>query len=231
MGACLNRRCPFFLKSKTAFLNFKNVIMNTSKFTLTFLLIVMTFGISNGQFGVRAGANLASLKIKVDFLGTSLSISTDDKLGGHIGAYYKEKINDKFLIKPSLLFTTGGGKVVDEFSGESSSVSSTYLGVPIDFMYTAPVGDNTLSLGGGPFVGYLLSSSSDDGSDEDQFATLDYGLNISLHFQIKSFGIGFTQGIGLANVIPQEVVSSPLFDDIGASANTRVTSLFITYDL
>lgn len=208
--------------------------MKTSKLLFTFLIIVMTVGTSMGQFGVRAGANLASLKVKVDFLGTALSITTDDKLGGHIGAFYKSKINEKFTIKPSLIFTTGGGKVVDDFTGESNSISSTYLGIPVDFMYTSHVGDNTLSLGGGPFMGYLLSSSdsANSSSDEAAFSTLDYGLNISFHFQMKQFGIGLTYGIGLANVVPgDDVTTSSIFGDIGTTANTRIVSLFFTYDI
>jgi len=202
--------------------------MHRLKVTFTILFIAMSFGILNGQIGVRAGANLASLKIKVNFLGTSLAVTTDEKLGGHIGAYYKKAIDDKFSIRPNLIFTTGGGKIDDDFSGESSSISASYLGLPIDFMYTVPAGSNSLSLVGGPFLGFLLSSSTDDGSDEDEFNAMDFGLNFGLQFHVKSFGIGVSYGIGLANVIPEEDASD-LF--AGAEANTKVISLYFTYDL
>jgi len=160
--------------------------MNYLKTTLTIIIIGMALSIANGQVGVRAGVNLASLKVKAEFFGTTFSESTDKKLGGHIGVYYKTAMNEKFSIRTNLLFTTGGGKVTDDFSGESNSVSASYLGVPIDIMYTVPVGENSLSLVGGPFIGYLLSSSSDDGtSDEDEFSSIDYGINVGLQFHVK----------------------------------------------
>ena len=204
--------------------------MNNLKTLVTIFLIGMAMNVANGQFGVRAGANLASLKVKVDFLGTSLAVETDDKLGGHIGVYYKTAMTESVTIRTNLIYTTGGGKVNDETTGESNSVNASYLGIPIDVMYAVPVGENSLSLMGGPFFGYLLSSSSDEGSsDEDEFSSVDYGLNFGLQFQIKELGIGLTYGLGLANVIPDEVTSTDFFE--GASANTRILSLFFTYDL
>ena len=192
---------------------------------------MLTFfaGASYGQFGVRAGGNLASLKIKVDFLGTSLSVNTDDKLGGHIGVYYKEKIGEKFTLRPNLIFTTAGGKATDETTGESSNLNATYLGIPVDFLYSSPVGENSsFALLGGPFVGYLLSSSADEGGEDDAFKSLDYGLNFGVQFQANKIGVGLTYGLGLANIVP-ETEANILFAD--ASASTRIISLFLTYDI
>lgn len=206
--------------------------MNRLKTTLTFLIIIMTLGISNAQFGVRAGVNLASLKIKADFFGASFVINTDTKIGGHIGAFYREEVNEKFSIRPNLIFTTGGGKVEDASTGESNSINISYLGLPIDFMYTLPAGENSFSLMGGPFFGYLLSTSTNEGSVEEGegFTSLDYGINIGVQFQIKSFGIGLTYGLGLANIAPEEEINSQFFE-ANTSASTKVTSIFFTYDL
>lgn len=204
--------------------------MNTIKTTLTLLLMVTAIGISHGQFGVRGGLNLASLNIKANVFGLSVSESTDSKVGGQIGAYYKSELSEKVFIRPNLLFTTGGGKIVDEITEESSSVSATYLGLPIDFMYSAPVGSNSLSLIGGPYLGYLLSSSTSDGGDnEDQFSSMDYGINFGLQYNVKKLGIGLTYSIGLANVIPEEDLASAFFGDVTAS--TRIVSFYFTYDL
>jgi hypothetical protein len=203
--------------------------MNKLKLPFTFLLILLTIGVSYGQSGVRAGVNLASLRMKTDFFGSSFSITTDDKLGGQFGVYYRTTINEKFSIRPNLVFTTGGGTIKDETSGESNSVSSSYLGLPIDFLYTVPAGSNTLSLVGGPFLGYLLSSSSEQGTGEDEFSSLDYGLHFGLQYHIKSFGIGLSYSWGMANVIPEEVTGDPFFE--GFTAQTRAISLYFTYDL
>ncbi len=202
--------------------------MNRLKLIFTVLFIAMTFGVVNGQVGVRLGANLASLKVKVNFLGSSFAINTDEKLGGHFGVYYKKAINEKFSIRPNLIFTTGGGKFNDETTGESSNLNASYLGLPVDFMYTVPAGSNSFSLVGGPFLGFLLSSSSDESSDEDELSAMDFGLNLGFQFNVKSFGVGLSYGIGLANVIPEEEVTA-FFS--GAEANTKVISLYFTYDL
>ena len=203
--------------------------MNRIKTTFTLLLIVLTIGVSNAQFGVRAGLNLASLKVKANLFGLPIAVSTDDKVGGHIGAYYKSKLSEKLSIRPNLIFTTGGGKAVDDTTGESNSVSASYLGLPIDFMYTVPAGSNSLSLIGGPYLGYLLSSSSDEGSDEDEFTSTDIGLNFGLQFNVKKLGIGIVYGIGLTNVLPEIDTGTSFFGD--ASANTRIFSFYVTYDL
>ena len=207
--------------------------MNTTKYLrilFALFLIGMVTNFSYGQAGIRAGLNMASLKIKLDFFGTSLSESTDRKLGGQIGVYYRTEMTEKFSIRTNLLFSSGGGKVEDPSTMESSSVSASYLMVPVDFMYSAPVGKNSLSLLGGPFVGYLLSSTSSEGSsEEDEFRSIDYGINLGFHFQVDAFGVGLTYGLGLANVIPSEAPTSSFFGDV--KANSDIFSLYFTYDL
>lgn len=204
-------------------------MINRLKITLTFLLVVMTIGITKGQFGVRTGLNLASLKIKVNVFGLPVSVSTDDKIGGHFGVYYKSQVSENLTIRPNLLFTTAGGNIEDETTGESEGVSASYLALPVDLMYSVPVGDNSLSLVGGPYLGFLLSSSTDDGSDEDEFASTDYGINLGIQFNVNEIGIGLSYGIGMANVIPEEDVTSSFLGE--SSANTRVVSIYFTYDL
>ena len=203
--------------------------MNVSKFTFTFLLVIMTYGISSGQYGLRVGANLANLKITNESPLSSFFATSSDKLCGHIGAYYREEINDKFSIRPNLLITAGGSNLTSSFTMGLASVSTIYLGLPLDFMFHIPVGENTLSLVGGPFVGYLLSYSSEVSDEEDEFKNVDYGLNLGLHFQFKSFGIGFSYGIGLANVARESEFPNQLFGE--TNVNTRAFSLFFTHDL
>lgn len=203
--------------------------MNRLSVLMTGLMMCTMIHMSNGQAGLRAGVNMASLKISVDFFGVPFNVTTDDKFGGHFGAFYKSKISERLTIRPNLLFTTGGGQAEDETTGETSSVSATYLGVPIDLMYSTPVGENTLSFVGGPYIGYLLSSSSDEDSGEDEFASMDYGINFGAEFQVNKVGIGLSYGIGLANVVPSETTELSFFAN--SSAKTRVVSLYVTYDL
>ena len=203
--------------------------MKYSRKIFTLLFITMVFNFANGQAGVRAGVNMASLKIKIGFFGAAVTESSDNTFGGHIGVFYRAKITEKLSIRPNLLFTTGGGKVDDPTTGELVTVNASYLQVPVDLMYSIPVGKNSLSVLGGPFIGYLLSSSSSEGSsEEDEFTSTDYGINMGLHFQIKAIGIGFTYGLGLSNVVPEEVDTSGFFGNV--SANSRIFSLYFTYN-
>ncbi len=203
--------------------------MNTSKITLVFLFIVMNYSISNGQYGVRVGANLANLNIKNESLVSTFTTDSENIFCGHIGAFYRQELNEKFSIRPNLLITSGGADLNSLFTSGSTKVSAIYLGLPIDFMFHIPIGENTLSLVGGPFTGYLLSSSKESSGVENEFKTLDYGLNLGFHFQIKSFGIGFSYGIGLVNVALEGELGNRLFGN--GNAYTRTSSLFLTYEL
>lgn len=193
---------------------------------LALFIIVAFTNQAEAQLEARAGLVLA--KIKTSFLG--VSASSDTRLGVQLGATYNKAINDKFSFRPGLMYTMKGGSGEDD-NGDDGGGTLGYVGVPLDFVYSTQISENTLSFHAGPYIDYLLHAS--DGAKEFLNST-DFGLNIGAGYDLGQIGFGVNFSTGLSNTSNIEIDDSAGggFIDFGdISSKNNFTSLYVTYNL
>ncbi len=192
---------------------------------LALFIIVSFSNQAEAQLEARAGLVLA--KIKSSFLG--ISASSDSRIGAQIGATYNKGINDNFSFRPGLMYTMKGGSGEDD-SGESAGGTLGYVGIPLDFVYSTPINENTLSFHAGPYIDYLLHAS--DGA-KDVLNSTDFGINIGAGFDLGQIGFGVNFSTGLSNTSNIEIEDGTGgFIDLGdISSKNKFTSLYVTYNL
>ncbi|MEO5782626.1 MAG: porin family protein [Ginsengibacter sp.] len=119
------------------------------------MAIVAISTTSFAQFGIQAGATIATIKEKNDFPG-STSSSTSSKVGFTVGVIMDVPISNNFIFQPGLNFTQKGGKVTDKSGNETDEVkiNLNYLEIPLNVIYKAAGG---FFVGAGPGLGYAIS--------------------------------------------------------------------------
>ena len=170
---------------------------------LLLLVAVATFGFSNLnaqdiKFGVKAGANLASLNGDLEDLKSKFSF--------HIGGVVEIPITDKFSFQPELLYSSQGAEYDDglDFGGISlnAKINLDYLNIPLMAKYYVI---ENLGLEFGPLVGFLISAEEDyDGETEDlkyNLKSIYFGLAAGASYNLD-FGLNFglRYNLGLANI-------------------------------
>lgn len=183
---------------------------------LTLLVAICAFTfVSNAQFGLRGGLNLANQTFDVD----GVSISPESTIGFQIGATYTSALNENIMLRPGLLLSTKGSKI--EFLGEESTSTFTYLEIPVDFVYNTGM----IGIHAGPYLGFLLAADNEGNDIKDEAESLDFGLNIGASYNFtEKIGLGLNYGLGLANLSKEDGDEAP-------TINNRVFSLFVTYAL
>lgn len=163
---------------------------------LVFLAAIAVFGLTLSQaqtsFGVKAGANFASLN------GDDAD-DVDGQTTIHIGGVANIGITEFISVQPELLYSRQGFKD-DDFD---ITVFLDYITVPImaDFKVT-----EGLSLQGGPQIGFNINSiieDDDSGGEEDldNVEGLDLGLGLGAQYRLP-MGLFFQARYvaGLSNV-------------------------------
>ena len=187
------------------------------------LFIVVAFtNQANAQLEARAGLVLA--KIKSGFFG--VTTSSDARIGAQLGVTYDKSINDNISFRPGLMYTMKGGSGDDD-SGGSEGGTLGYIGIPLDFVYSTPISENTLSFHAGPYLDYLLHGT--DGAT-DVFKSTDFGFNIGAGFDLGQIGFGVNISTGLSKTYSEEF--EDIFPDLGeVYSKNKFTSLYLTYNL
>ena len=143
---------------------------------LFLLSIIVTFSIIslNAQsFGVKAGADFASMKLKAE--GENISTS---ETGFYVGAFAEIAVSDSFTFQPEILYVS-----IDELDQ-----------IAIPLMAKFPVSEEFNVLAG-PSLGFLL----DTGEGEKSF---NFGIEAGASFDIsESFFIEARYNLGLANLL------------------------------
>jgi len=133
-------------------------------------------GVSSSLFGVKAGFNQVSLRVSVQGVSASESIS-----GFYFGVFGEFEVSDKFDIQPELQYVS-----VSE-DGESSG----FLVIPVLAKYNA---SEQFSILAGPQLDYLLDK--EDGG----LKKLGLGLAAGLAYSInENFLIDARYSFGLSN--------------------------------
>lgn len=165
------------------------------RFLQIVLILVSTSYFSVAQLGVRAGLNFSSMKFEV----IGLNADTDSKVGVHFGLVNDLPLSDAITFRPGVLYSLKGGKSDEE------TISTSYIEVPLSFIYKFTKEDVGFFGELGPYLGLLMSAKNEsDGDIKEGFESLDYGLNFGLGYDLGTFIVGANYGLGLANIAKTE---------------------------
>ncbi len=154
-----------------------------------------TYAQTPAKFGVKAGLNIASLKID----GFD---NTDSRLGLHAGFLAHIHLSPQWAVQPELLYSAEGGKV-DFGGGSEATYKNDYVNIPVMLQYMF---DNGFRIEAGPQLGLLVSSKIEDENDneadaDDVFKTTNVSLGVGLNYLSHSgFGFGGRYNHGLSNI-------------------------------
>jgi hypothetical protein len=162
-----------------------------------FLLIVSVASFATIQaqtkFGIKAGANLASLA----------GDDVDDakmKIGFNVGGFAKIGLTESLSLQPELVFSAQGAKFEDE--GDDVKYNLSYLNIPVLLQYNLPMG---LNFEAGPQIGFLVGAKAKQGDEKadvkDFFKSTDFSLALGAGYLTKA-NIGFNArfNLGLGNI-------------------------------
>ncbi len=185
--------------------------------------MLLTFSFTaHTQIGVRAGLNLANISIESE----GFSIEGDTKFAFHGGLSYERLLSENLYFRPAALFSVKGYKFDLETPGIGTidaGLTTTYIEIPLDFVYKLPAGSNQVGLHAGPYLGFLLGAEEAEGTDvKDDFKSLDFGLNFGLTFEFNKIAIGANYGLGLTNI-------AETTEGADLSAKNNVLSFFVNY--
>jgi hypothetical protein len=149
------------------------------------------------QFGVKAGANFATLtgnavdgvKSKVDFNG---------------GAFARVPLFNSFFLQPELVYSGQGAKA--SVNEGDFTVNQSYLNVPVLFQYRHSSG---LFAETGPQVGFLLAANVKAGGVsqdvKSSYKSTDFSWAFGVGYQLSSIpaGINARYNLGLTNIAAQ----------------------------
>ncbi|MEZ0608712.1 porin family protein [Fibrella sp. WM1] len=173
----------------------------------------ITSSMAQVAIGLKGSLQFANEKIT----SSGISINGENLLGFQAGLILKAPITDQLSIRPQLLYSTKGLKLLGSTfggNGETKAVIN-YLEVPIQLAYSIEAGDGNVVLGAGPYLAYALSGKATvtvngqsetedlDFNDSDAQKRFDFGLNISAGYELNSgLGISAYYSPGLANLAP-----------------------------
>lgn len=172
------------------------------------LLGISTVAVSQTQFGVRAGINIANVSGDME--------DTDSRMAPFFGVFANFALSEKITFQPELLYSMKGAKdsYTENYEGVNVNIDEVwkldYLDIPLMFKYNAGGGLNLMA---GPQIGLLLSakveiegsaqgiSMTEEVDIKDDMKGLDFGLGFGLGYDFD-FGLGIDARyiLGLANV-------------------------------
>lgn len=194
----------------------------TSLFTL--LLLIAFTSQSDAQLELRAGLSIAKIKAKV----IGINVKSDPQYGAQLGVAYSKSINEKFSIRPGIMYTSKGGTFEDEDTGLDGGGVLGYVGIPLDFVLITPINDYNLKLHIGPYFDYLLHGEEE--LTEDMKNT-DFGFNYGAELDLGKFGFGLNFSSGIQKVLDEELPDPSGLLPLTFSQKNIFTSIYLTYDL
>ena len=151
------------------------------------------------QFGVKAGANFATLT------GPGSEGSTT-KVDFHGGGFANIPLANSFFLQPELVYSRQGAKATSD--GFVFNVNQSYLNIPVLTKYQHSSG---LYGETGPQLGFLLAANvKGDGSSQDvksSYKSTDFSWAFGLGYMIPSIsaGIDARYNLGLSNIAAEQV--------------------------
>ncbi|KUG09837.1 porin family protein [Solirubrum puertoriconensis] len=173
---------------------------------------------SESRFGIRGGLNIATQEQA--FGGTKI---TNENINGfHAGLVAELPLAGGLAVRPEVLFSRKGMEYTISALGQSASYKDrlSYVTVPVSLTYRIEAGPAGLVLGAGPYVGALVHAEREGtarllgttltgtgelnigDNDDDDYKTVDAGLNFLGLLEIDRVFVGANYGLGLSNVLP-----------------------------
>jgi Outer membrane protein beta-barrel domain len=167
-------------------------------------VLVLTTGVfftatAQIQFGVKAGANFATLT------GTG-SAGATTKVGFHGGGFARIPLVNSFFLQPELVYSGQGAKATSD--GLVYNINQNYLNIPVLAKY-----EHSSGLYGetGPQIGFLLAANvSSAGSSQDvksSYKSTDFSWAFGVGYKLPliSAGINARYNLGLSNIAATNV--------------------------
>lgn len=176
--------------------------MNKSCIAFTFVCCFAA-AVSAQQVGVRAGANFANARYY--YYGSELT--THSNIGAQLGLVAKWDIAPPLSLGAGLLYAQKGMKQ-DVFGVEWKTITD-YLEIPLELTYTHELSSVDLYAKAGPYLGLALAAKTksgdnstkiDIGSDDNERAFTDLGLNVGVGVALDNIHVGLTYGLGLSDI-------------------------------
>ena len=198
--------------------------MRTVNLIFVFSLLICRVSYSQVAFGVKAGANLATVS---DPELPDNSFDPIIKAAYHFGFFTNSQMNGKLSLTTDLLYSNKG------LNNNEANFRFHYVNVPVLLNYA--ILDN-LNISLGPEFGVLLSANfklNDDKFDVSPYYNnrFDVGLDIGLAYSFNNMlNAGVRYNYGLSNVLGDsqftDTVTGTSYD---SSVKNRVIQLYIGY--
>jgi hypothetical protein len=170
--------------------------MTVRKKLALLVLAAFTLGTASAQvqFGVKAGANVASWS-------GSAAGGLSSQVGFNGGVMVNLPLEGMLSLSPELLYSGQGAKGTS--SGTVVSGHVNYFNVPVLFKYTSSMG---LYGETGPQLGFLLSANLKSGgtttNDKADFKSTDFSWAFGVgYLTTASIGIDARYNLGLSNIV------------------------------
>jgi len=149
-------------------------------FSLVLLTLLSSAAMAQVEFGLKAGAMLSNTKV----IDADSLPGTDAKVSFLMGGFLNIPINDKFGVRPELLYANKGNE----------NYNRHYINLPIMLQYNLI---DKLKIEVGPDIGYLLGPSSGNTRSNDT-KDLDIGINLGVSYDIlDKLNIGLRYNMGI----------------------------------
>jgi hypothetical protein len=164
------------------------------------------------RFGIRAGANLASLNL-TDVSG----VEVNTKTSMHGGLFVNAPLGGSFAIQPGLEYSGQGAKW--KMGTTNSEIDMHYLNVPIMVQWKSTGG---FFVETGPQAGFLLGASVNDVDADEGYDKFDLSWGTGLGY-LSRMGLGANAryNLGLTNTL----------DDDGSSSSSKAKNSVIQLGL
>lgn len=186
-----------------------------------FLFTVLTLLVSTSllsQFGVQAGATIASINSKTAGEDDNL----DSKAGFTVGLMYRKQLGGGLYFQPELNWTQKGAK--QEEGGQKQTATLNYLELPLYFVWMAAASKGTESSGGffvglGPAFNFGMSGKykyegTFNGEDDVKFGNSNdddlKGFDIAGNLMV---GYAMTGGFNIALIYSHSFTNSEIDGD------------------
>ena len=174
--------------------------------SMTFIVpaVASAQGAPATTYGVKAGFNVASIKIKFD----DASVTSDGRAGMVIGGWVARDFNPRGGIQVEGLLEQKGGEF--DFSDNigldgDSSFRLTYLTFPVLGRVNVPAGTSTVRLLAGPTFGFHVNESIKVGNveldgDEVELKTFEAGFALGGQVEVRRFVVDVRYIWGLSDI-------------------------------
>jgi hypothetical protein len=175
------------------------------------------------RFGIKGGANLATLEIDDD--SNSDDVKTNNKTSFHAGVFVNVPLGSRFAIQPEVMFNGMGSKVRYSNSPLPGSTNTEwdfrYISVPIMLQAKLSTG---FFVEAGPQVSFLLNASQELGDVDlkEDLKKTDFGAG---------FGLGYLSRIGLGINARYNLGFSNIYEDDSAGDEGKLKNRVINIGL